>query len=82
MIYHLHFADDSLLFMIASSNKGGALKNLLQEYAAESGQLINYEKSAVVFSKSNPLNVKREVLQVLEVPEAPHHDNYLGLPTF
>ncbi|XP_026429257.1 uncharacterized protein LOC113325269 [Papaver somniferum] len=51
IILHLMFADD--LFFLGENTRVNIqnLKKLLKEYAEMSGQLINYDKSAIHFSK-------------------------------
>lgn len=46
----LCFADDTMLFCRANEEEAGTLKRLLDLYAAASGQVINFEKSAITFS--------------------------------
>jgi len=48
----LLFADDSLIFCKASSQACQKLKEMLDTFCAQSGQLINFHKSNIVFSKN------------------------------
>ncbi|CAN1764153.1 Putative ribonuclease H protein At1g65750 [Linum perenne] len=57
------------------------LKLVLDRYCAVSGQAVNSDKSAVLFSANTPENVKDEVLAVIGVPENARLGNYLGIPT-
>ncbi|KAK0585538.1 hypothetical protein LWI29_030060 [Acer saccharum] len=50
-ITHLFFADDSLLFTKASVNECTNIKQILRIYSEASGQSVNFQKSAVRFSK-------------------------------
>ena len=50
-------------------------------YSCASGQVINFQKSAIVFSRNTPQNVRQDLLQILEVTELDQHDKYLGLPS-
>lgn len=52
----LFFADDSLLFCKAKSLACSTLRDILTEFSSMSGQLINFQKSSIVFSKhvNNP----------------------------
>lgn len=48
-VSHLLFADDVYLFFRASQNEAVMMRNVLQKYHM-SGQVINYNKSNIVFS--------------------------------
>ena len=60
-VSHLLFADDSLLFIKASSDGANQLSSLMESYCNASGQRINYAKSSVFFSKGCPSALKAEV---------------------
>ncbi|KAL8532635.1 hypothetical protein ACS0TY_009008 [Phlomoides rotata] len=49
-ISHLFFADNSLLFFKITEESCGNIKECLSKYEMASGQLINYDKSAISFS--------------------------------
>lgn len=49
-ITHLFFADDSLVFFKADAKSSRNLKECLDLYEQASGQVINYDKSALTFS--------------------------------
>lgn len=46
---HLFFADDAIFFFKAIPKNNWYLKTLLQDFCAMSGELINYDKSHVIF---------------------------------
>jgi len=48
----LLFADDSLIFCKISYQACQKLKEILDTFCAQSGQLINFHKSSIVFSKN------------------------------
>ena len=50
----LLFADDSLLFCKATTSACRNLKNILDDFCALSGKLVNFHKSTVIFSKKVP----------------------------
>lgn len=58
-ISHLLFADDCLLFFKANQREVQAVKDSLDLYCASSSQLINYDKSNIVFS-ANTTDVVRD----------------------
>ncbi|XP_019199913.1 PREDICTED: uncharacterized protein LOC109193526 [Ipomoea nil] len=81
-ISHLFFADDSLLFFKANVEEANEIKKCLTVYEDLSGQVVNYHKSSICYSR-NTSNVDREsVAQVLGVEQAPNFGKYLGLPSF
>lgn len=81
-ISHLFFTDDSLLFFKATKNDGIQVRRCLHIYEKASGQMVNYEKSALTFSPNTPIHVIEEVREVFFVAIVKGHDLYLGLPTF
>lgn len=75
------FADDSLLFCKANQEEVQIVTEVLQAYAASSGQCINFEKSSIYFS-SNTAREQRDTIKLaLGVREVDRFDAYLGLPT-
>ncbi|XP_062028587.1 uncharacterized mitochondrial protein AtMg00310-like [Rosa rugosa] len=57
------------------------LKDIFELYEKASGQLINYQKSSVSFSKNVRRDKQEALAAVLEVLRVDKHDKYLGLPT-
>lgn len=82
VITHLFFADDSLIFFKANKEETRTVKNCLKDYEKASGQLINFDKSAITFSKSTPQTNIDMVKACLHIQICHGHDLYLGLPTF
>ncbi|XP_026420486.1 uncharacterized protein LOC113316539 [Papaver somniferum] len=58
-INHLLFADDCLLFCKANERQVQKLLQVIEQFSSFSGQLINFNKSAVYFSS----NLEPEVCQ-------------------
>ncbi|KAL5577919.1 hypothetical protein UlMin_019618 [Ulmus minor] len=81
-ISHLFFADDSLIFCKAKLSEATHLKSCLTSYAKASGQLINFDKSALSFSPNTRSNDKITICLVFGVNQVQSHELYLGLPTF
>ncbi|KAL9661671.1 hypothetical protein QQ045_026497 [Rhodiola kirilowii] len=79
-ISHLFFADDSIFFIKADPGEAGQLKSILNQYERASGQLINFEKSEISFSKNTPADIRMEVCDVLRVSQVRNHSKYLGIP--
>lgn len=79
-VHHLLFADDSLLLCKASTNEADEIMNCLKLYGQASGQLINLQKSSVIFGSKVPDSVKMEIKEVLGIDQEGGEGYYLGLP--
>ena len=49
-VNHLFFADDSLILMRARASDAQELRHILEVYERASGQVINKDKSSIMFS--------------------------------
>ena len=90
-VSHLLFADDSLLLVKANRENAVQIQRILEMYEQVSGQTINKDKSAVMFS-TNARDIDRaEVKGILQMPlvqkkgilqiaKETMNDSYLGLP--
>jgi exonuclease III len=81
-ITHLFFADDSLMFCRANKEEATHMKALINSYQQASGQLVNYNKSEIIFSKKVDHNIKEEIKNILPMQEVNHFSKYLGQPTY
>lgn len=80
-ISHLFFIDDCLLYCRAKSLECKILREIITEFANASRQVINQNKSSVIFSR-NVSDISREVAEeILEVKAGDLRGNYLGLPS-
>uniref|UniRef100_A0A803PYN6 Reverse transcriptase domain-containing protein n=1 Tax=Cannabis sativa TaxID=3483 RepID=A0A803PYN6_CANSA len=77
---HLLFADDSLLFCTATPSSCEALNLALHTYSQASGQLINFDKSSILFSPNTQANVRDMFMHTLRMVDKPFISKYLGLP--
>jgi len=78
----LLFADDSLLFCCTNLESCQHLGNLLSKFCQSSGQLINFHKSSLTFSKNASAHDRQVVSSVFNIT---HHDSlgrYLGCLVF
>ena len=80
-ISHLFFADDSLVFCRAKQEECDVVKQILSAYELASGQLINFQKSAITFSPNVKPGIRDDILHCFGLAAAQAHDRYLGLPT-
>ena len=80
-ISHLMFADDTLLFFKANNNQARVVKEVLQDYALGTGQLINPTKCSMLFSTATPVEVQNSISNTLQLVNASLEDKYLGFPT-
>ncbi|KAA3452439.1 reverse transcriptase [Gossypium australe] len=64
---HLLFADDYILFGEATRRGFCVIKEILREYKKGSGQCVNFDKSAVFFSRNTPEEDRQLVVSQLGV---------------
>jgi hypothetical protein len=79
-VTHLFFADDSLLFCRAKKEEINHIQNIITTYQNASGQLVNVNKSEIMFSKHVSDDVK-SIHQILPMQKVEHFSKYLGMPT-
>ena len=66
-VSHLLFADDSLIFIKASTESASRLNEILGIYGEASGQCVNGAKSSIYFSPNTPAALKGKPKQILNV---------------
>jgi hypothetical protein len=81
-VNHLLFADDSLLLMEASTESAAEINSILRQYEEASGQIINRDKSSILFSNNTSRRKKEAVMGVLGLRLEAEGGKYLGLPTY
>ncbi|XP_073360407.1 uncharacterized protein [Aegilops tauschii subsp. strangulata] len=79
---HLLFADDSLVLMKANGESAKTLQHVLELYENCSGQMINFDKSSVMFSKNTRSEDRQVVLNILNIRADARTEKYLGLPVY
>ncbi|XP_027182324.1 uncharacterized protein LOC113780749 [Coffea eugenioides] len=72
--------NDSLICCKATVQEAKQVKDILLKYTKISGQLVNFEKSAVYFSRNTPTHVKEKVCHELGNMREAGSGRYLGLP--
>jgi hypothetical protein len=81
-INHLLFADDSLLLLKSDERSASHLRNILQLYEDCSGQMINKEKSSIMFSRNAGGERKALFKANLGISVEALNEKYLGLPVY
>lgn len=76
------FADDSLLVVEATIQGVQAIESILRNFEECSGQIINTEKSSVMFSANASQTFKNLMMQELHLGTTTHGGKYLGTPTY
>ena len=56
------------------------MKQILGWYEALSGQMINEDKTTILFSENTPEQCRKEVTEEMEIKEETSNEKYLGLP--
>ncbi|XP_071905964.1 uncharacterized protein [Coffea arabica] len=79
MVSQLSFADDSLLCYKASKQEALKVKEILQQYGQALGQVINFDKSAMFFSRNTPNQTRVVISEALDSMREAHSEKYLGL---
>ncbi|KAL0288473.1 UNVERIFIED_CONTAM: hypothetical protein Scaly_2729500 [Sesamum calycinum] len=79
-VSHLLFADDTLIFCKATETELGMIWRLLETYGKASGQLINFDKSSIVFSSNTPQDTRNGLASALGIRIDARPQKYLGLP--
>ena len=80
VVHHLLFADDSLMLCRANQADSMELRNCLKLYGDASGQIINTQKSSIIFGSQVSDEAKLEVKGVLGIEKEGGEGTYLGLP--
>lgn len=70
-----------MVFCEAYPEYAANLKQILEVYARVSGQLINFEKSSMVFNAGIGEEKKAQITQILGVQVVDKLDKYLGMPS-
>lgn len=75
-----HLLYDLIIFASANREGAKAIQKCLSKYQSWSGQKVNMNKSAIMFSKKVPREAQRSICRLLHLSSTPFHAKYLGLP--
>lgn len=79
-VQHFLFADDSMFPCKASLCECTELLRCLKLYEDSSGQVINFQKSAITFGANIDPVMRRLLAEILQIENEGGEGNYLGLP--
>ncbi|XP_042972927.1 uncharacterized protein LOC122304723 [Carya illinoinensis] len=71
----------SLLLRKANSLEWCRVLHILETYEIASGQMLNKDKTSIFFSRNNPKDIQRNIIQILGIKSSGSFEKYLGLPT-
>jgi hypothetical protein len=66
-ITHFLFADNTLLFFRSKEGEATHVRQVIENYAVSTGQLVNDSKCSIQFSKRCPEETRRRVSEVLNI---------------
>jgi hypothetical protein len=79
-IHSLMFADDLLLCGKANMQEAANIFSILNQFCRHSGQIPNWNKSGILFSKNVDMQTRQNIKQVFPVPDIDNHFVHLGHP--
>ena len=78
----LLFADDCLLFCKYNQQSSRRLKSIIDQFCVYSGQLVNFHKSVITFSKNISSTHKQTTMSIFNIPQSHSLRTYLGCLIF
>ncbi|XP_018474039.1 uncharacterized protein LOC108845308 [Raphanus sativus] len=79
-VNHMLFADDCLIACKANDVQSSALQEIFTQYADVTGQMVNLEKSSIIFGRGVLEENKTRMKQKLGIVAEGGEGKYLGLP--
>jgi hypothetical protein len=76
------FADDTLMLINATASSATCLQHILNMYEHVSEQMINKEKTSIMFSPNTSAHVKDQVLATFGVEHTANNEKYMGLSIY
>lgn len=80
-VSHLLFADDTLIFCLATKEAASTIDDILHGYSLASGQTINLDKSIALFSRNVGRDRIEDIQECFPIRVVEKLEKYLGLPT-
>lgn len=80
-VTHLMFANDSLVFIRASTTYYRNVNEIFDTYTTASGQVFNFEKFSMFFNTSLSKNQMEEINSIFRLNVVSKHEKYSGLPS-
>jgi hypothetical protein len=80
-VFHLLFANDSLILMKENLTNATSLRQVLDQYCASSGQMVSETKCSIFFGPNVDVEVKGQFCEELNITTEAVSDKYLGLPS-
>ena len=79
-VSHLFFADDLMFFAKVGEKGNEAIKEVLDKFCEDSGQVVRFEKSKIYFSPNVPSRLKEKICNNLDIQATSSICKYLGFP--
>jgi hypothetical protein len=79
LLNHLFFADDLVIFTTATFGEASLIKSCLDKYGHWSGQMVNIQKSNILFSKNIASATITAIHAILPYDRTPVSAKHLGL---
>jgi hypothetical protein len=76
----LLFADNLVIFIMATCSEATTIKNCLDKYCIWSGQIVNISKSNILFIKNTTPSTISAIQTILPYDITPTTAKHLGLP--
>ena len=80
-VLHIFFAENSLIFYLATMEECSNLQRIVETYEQASGQLLNWGKASLFFNSNTPQDIQDHIKDFFGAEVLCQHMTYLGLPS-